>query len=323
MLARMPHVTYIEGFAGPGVYEGGEPGSPIIALRTLRAAAAPDKPVDAIFIDREAACLRRLKAEIDRQVGLPVRPLANDPVLVHGNAADELIPQLDRVRAWRGGIFAFLDSWGNVAVPLDVVRRLARPGCEVFVTLGRRFWRQFGTALAPEWDDMFGSDEWRAVAKVPGAAAQARFIADQYRRALRSVGFRYLLDFELVDVRGEYLYLVHATTNERGVEKMKEALWAVDPVAGTGFQDPRGQVTGQELLALEWQPAVTPLRRDILDWLVKGPMTVEDIKRRTALETVYKPSHATTAVGTLVAEGSVRRSPPSGRLVGSVVIERA
>ena len=30
-----PSATYAEGFAGPGVYAGGEPGSPIIAMQTL------------------------------------------------------------------------------------------------------------------------------------------------------------------------------------------------------------------------------------------------------------------------------------------------
>ena len=29
------NVTYAEGFAGPGIYTGGEPGSPVIALQTL------------------------------------------------------------------------------------------------------------------------------------------------------------------------------------------------------------------------------------------------------------------------------------------------
>ena len=31
---RLPEILYIDGFAGPGEYEGGEAGSPIIALDT-------------------------------------------------------------------------------------------------------------------------------------------------------------------------------------------------------------------------------------------------------------------------------------------------
>jgi three-Cys-motif partner protein len=33
MTRSFPRLVYVDGFAGPGIYEGGEPGSPIIALR--------------------------------------------------------------------------------------------------------------------------------------------------------------------------------------------------------------------------------------------------------------------------------------------------
>lgn len=323
MLSAFPRLTYVEGFAGPGVYTGGEPGSPIIALRTLRAAAAPDKPVDTIFIDRSRTCLDRLKVEIAQHIGPSARPLANPPRLVLGNAADQLLPQLDAVGAWDGGVFAFLDSWGNVAVPIDAVARLARYGCEVFVTLGRRFWQQFGKSLDPGWDRMFGSTRWREVSAVSGAPAQARFLMECYRVALRDAGFPYLLDFELVDDSGEHLYLIHATRSERGREKMKEAIWAVDPVSGAGFRDPRDVGEGQQALGLEWQPNIEPLKPLILDWLRGGPLPVDQVRRRVFRETIYKPVHASRAVEELVRAGLLRRDPPNGKLTATVVVARA
>ena len=322
MLNTMPRVTYVEGFAGPGVYTKDEPGSPIIALRTLNAATAMDKRVDLVFVDRERACLTRLGDEIQRQVPV-LRRSANQPVLVHGNAADEIVSRLDALGAWEGGVFTFLDSWGNVAVPLDVVGRLARRGSEVLVTLGSRFWRQFGPALDPKWDSMFGSPGWRGVTEVDGGAAKARFLANAYRTALHSVGFRYLLDFELVGDRGEYLYLVHATTHERGLEKMKDAVWAADPVHGVGFRDPRGELEGQATLEFEWQPNVEPLVHLIREWVTARPMTLDDVRRNAFFETVYKSSHATEAVRTLLARGLLRRTPPDGRLNGASLLHRA
>jgi hypothetical protein len=192
----------------------------------------------------------------------------------------------------------------------------------VFVTLGRRFWGQFGASVGPEWDEMFGSTAWRAVSSVAGAPAQARFLADCYRTALLDVGFKFLLDFELVDERGEHLYLIHATTNVRGLEKMKDAIWAVDPVSGAAFRDPRDLGIGQETLGLDWQPNVAPLKPLILEWLDTGPQTVEALRQRAFLETVYKPMHATTAIRRLVDEGLLRRSPPEGRLVGATVVAK-
>jgi three-Cys-motif partner protein len=319
MLSRFPRATYIEGFAGPGIYSGGEPGSPIIALRTLQNAPSHDTPVDLIFIDRERRCLSMLQAEIATKIGLPVRPGTRDPQLVYGSAATELLPRLDAVDAWSGGVFAFLDSWGNVAVPLDVVRALARPRCEVFVTLGRRFWAQFGSSVADEWDDMFGSREWRRVTQMAGAQAQGRYLTECYRRSLREAGFTYVLDFELVDEKGELFYLIHGTTHSLGVEKMKDALWAVDPVAGAGFRDPRG-IEGQQPLGLGWLPDLSPLRPMIIEWLRGGPQSVDAIRQRVFDETVYKKTHASSAIAQMVNDQLLSRAPVGGRVTGGTIV---
>lgn len=320
MLQRFPRATYIEGFAGPGIYSGGEPGSPIIAIRTLRRAAGPDKPVDLIFIDREKRCLSMLKGEIEKHARDP-RPGASVR-LVKGNAADEVLAQLQSVRAWDGGVFTFLDSWGNVAVPIDVVRRLARGGSEVFVTLGRRFWAQFKTAVGPEWDEMFGSSDWRQVNEISGASAQAQFLMTCYRRALHDAGFGYVLDFELVDERGEHFYLIHGTTHPLGVEKMKDALWKVDPVTGAGFRDPRGQMEGQQSLGLGWEPDLGPLKPMIIEWLAQGSRSLEAIRQRVFDETVFKATHANRVVTEMLREGLLRRAPSSGRLTGDTMLFR-
>lgn len=320
MLRTFPRATYVEGFAGPGVYVGGEPGSPIIALRTLAAASGPDKPVDLIFVDREPRCLTMLGDEINKNA--PTLRAGSTVHLVGGNAGDEVLARLDAVRAWEGGVFAFLDSWGNVAVPIDVVRRLARRGSEVFVTLGRRFWSQFGKSVGSEWDAMFGTDEWRAVAEIRGAPAQAAFLKACYRRSLQQAGFTYVVDFELVDARGEHLYLIHGTTHQLGVERMKDALWKVDPVSGAGFRDPRGQLQGQQPLGLDWEPDLSPLRAMVSEWIADGAKSLEHLRRRTFEDTVYKQAHASRVVGEMVREGLLGREPTGGRLVGTTMIFR-
>ncbi len=45
-----------------------------------------------------------------------------------------------------------------------------------------------------------------------GEEAKRRHLLTCYRTTLATVGFRYLLDFELIDKRGESLYLVFGTT---------------------------------------------------------------------------------------------------------------
>ncbi len=54
-------ILYIDGFAGPGEYEGGEPGSPVIALRAaLQHAHSFPVPVRMLFIERREDRYKRL-----------------------------------------------------------------------------------------------------------------------------------------------------------------------------------------------------------------------------------------------------------------------
>ena len=81
----------------------------------------------------------------------------------------------------------------------------------------------------------------------------------QYRETIRKAGFTHVLDFELVDLRGASLYLVFGTTHDRGLQKMKEAMWEVDPVAGVRYRDPRDPE--QQMLDIEVEPQTAALER--------------------------------------------------------------
>ncbi|WP_406124726.1 hypothetical protein OHQ89_22405 [Streptomyces canus] len=43
----------------------------------------------------------------------------------------------------------------------------------------------------------------------------------------------------MVDEVGRKLYLIFDTQHERGLEKMKDAMWKVDPSYGVRYRDPR------------------------------------------------------------------------------------
>jgi hypothetical protein len=48
----------------------------------------------------------------------------------------------------------------------------------------------------------------------------------------------------MIDDTGSDLYLIDGTRNRRGLEKMKEAMWKVDPVQGVHYRDPRNPNQG-------------------------------------------------------------------------------
>jgi three-Cys-motif partner protein len=122
-----PSATYVEGFAGPGVYSDDEPGSPVIAIRALVNSVSNPKPlVKFLFIDDDSRCHEMLQIEVKKH--FPDRPRAEDKLrvrYVEGTCIEKLEVNLDSMDAWNQPILAVLDSWGNV--PIDYwVGRAAR-----------------------------------------------------------------------------------------------------------------------------------------------------------------------------------------------------
>jgi three-Cys-motif partner protein len=89
-------VVYIDGFAGPGAYAGGQPGSPIVALEAARIHSRKvDKSLVFWFIEKKLKRVVNLKRCIEA-MKLP----AHFDVNVHqGTFADDLTHVLDGLHA--------------------------------------------------------------------------------------------------------------------------------------------------------------------------------------------------------------------------------
>src|SRR5258708_20466647 len=77
--SRPGRIVFIDGFAGPGEYTGGEKGSPLIALEVLRQHRAKLKAkVTFFFIEKDTKRADHLRRLTDRlKPSLPTRPAAN------------------------------------------------------------------------------------------------------------------------------------------------------------------------------------------------------------------------------------------------------
>jgi three-Cys-motif partner protein len=322
ILARAPwctSITYAEGFAGAGVYEDGEPGSPVIAADVFmrRRALLDGKPLNMVLVEEDSRRIQRLKEEM-----APVLTRYGEPptqLHVHyeeGSCGDKLLPALQGSGAMGAPVFAFLDSFGGPDVPFGLARSIARqPAGEVLVTFGTNFLTRFGEKDQHQQagDEAFGGTEWRQVHQLPSEQKKA-FLVSTYRQSLISAGFRYVILFEMIDDTGSDLHLVYGTRNPKGLEKMKEAMWKVDPVQGVHYRDPRdpNQMTFDfDVLHLE------PLQDAILRELSPGARTMESLREYALLETVYRPPHASSAVQSLLKQGLVEREPSTGRLSGA------
>jgi three-Cys-motif partner protein len=315
--------TYAEGFAGPGVYTGGEPGSPIIAMQALTEKVSDAPIVRFIFIDDDPRCISSLRVQFKEF--FPERPRSQATTqlnFIEGTCIDRLEQSLNDALAWGQPILAVLDSWGNAPISFNLLQRIARnPSSEVIVTLGPQQFMRFVSTLGQEADEVFGGDAtWREVEQMSSGPAKRQHLLTSYRRTLQTAGFKYLLDFELIDTRGSSLYLVFATNHPRGVEKMKDSLWEVDPVYGVGFRDPRDEQ--QETLFELSDPHLAPLTRLLRKRIGEASTTgvpVTELREFALYETVFRPQHVIRALEPLRKIGKIQSNPPGQIRIASLV----
>src|SRR5437867_2197091 len=124
---------YIDGFAGPGQYVGGDDGSPIIALKAAigqqeRIVAS----IDYVFVEKEQDRADYL-ARLVRGMALPTR----FRVQVFGDQTfEDVYTRVIRPsRVGQTPVFAFLDPFGWTGIPFAIVGEIvSAQGAELLVT---------------------------------------------------------------------------------------------------------------------------------------------------------------------------------------------
>ena len=322
------NVTYAEGFAGPGIYTAGEPGSPVIALRSLvgdPSIRTRARDVRFLFVEKNRERAARLRIELEKAAApVPLGELRAhgiDLAIVPGDYDPTLIEVLSAHNAWGRPMLVVLDTFGG-AVRLDLVRRIAdNPSSEVIITFEPHHFSRVATSdRETHADTVFGDPDWRRVADEP-PERKAKWLVAKYRRVLVDSGFAFVLTFELVNTRGHSLFLIFGTTHVRGLQKMKEAMWEVDPISGVQYRDPADP--NQQLLDIELEPITEPLRRELLQYLATAPehaSTVSDLRRFALYQTVYKESQVKPVLDRMVERGLAVGDGPDGqvRLGGTV-----
>lgn len=295
-------ITYLDGFAGPGRYTDGAPGSPLIAHNAARNPKILEgqTPVRLIFIEKDRGTYEQLRTHLDA-----VRSVRSATTVDcrNGDCEKLILPTLSAHGAWGGPIFANLDSFG-VGVPYDIVKALgANPSTEVLITfLAQWFTRFANLEELDRGDRIFGNAAWRQV-RNESPSQKKKYLVDLYLDQLHKAGFDHTLSFELVGPSLN-LFLLFGTANDVGLSKMKNALWAVDRLRGERFVDPRD--VNQMEFTLGIRPDLSGLRQEILRKLESGPLDLTSIGSFALRETLFLPKHAKAVVEELRSEGHVR-----------------
>ena len=239
-------ILFIDAFAGPGEYEEGEPGSPVIALETaLQHDVEFPVPVCLLFIEEREDRFRHLENVLSTYTGQIENSQNVRLSEPRQGECDTLLTAMLNEHEKRGVRFgpalAFLDQFGYSAVSMDLIRRiLAYPQCEVFMYLDYRDMNRWITdsSKAPSFSRTYGGDEWRGAIDLP-ERERRMFLLKTYKNSLRTrANAGYVSTFAMFDKSGRLLYwLVFCTNNRRGLEEMKKAMWKVDDTGSFRFSD--------------------------------------------------------------------------------------
>ncbi len=283
-------ILFVDGFAGPGEYRGGEPGSPVIALKAALNHGQFPMPVQFLFIEHREDRYERLK-----QVLRPYEERVNQSeniAKVKGRCGDcdlvlnDLLDESDKKQTKFGPALAFLDQFGYGAVSMDLIGRiLSFPQCEVFTYLCYKEMNRFITDphKADALTRAFGGQEWRECIDLPTQKRRDGLL-ERYKQGLRErANAKYVVSFLMYDKNNLPLYwLLFCTNNLRGLEEMKEAMWHVDKSGDFRFSD--HEAAGQ-LLLLNQSFDQQWLAGEMMRRLSGKTMTVADIKEWVLVET--------------------------------------
>ena len=210
---------FLDGFAGRGRYEGGESGSPLIALQVLLNHTFFPRWNDIeflfIFVENNPQHYLNLCQELEdfwKQRGTQPDNVKVEPI--NGTFEDAAAGILEQL----GGkslapTFAFIDPFGWKGLPIELIRELlAYKKCEVFVNLMVEQVIRFCEvdSVQASFQELFGTTDEHLP---PPGVKRGEYLLDLYRDQLREVaGFRYVRDFQMIDHRNKPLYnLVYGT----------------------------------------------------------------------------------------------------------------
>lgn len=285
-------IIYLDGFAGPGEYAGGEPGSPVIALDTWlnhSYKSLRDKDIRFLFIEQDIKRYEHLKQLLAQRFPANIR------YQVFAGNFDEtmtaLLDQLEEKQTRLAPTFAFIDPFGYSHTPMRTIQRLmSHPNCEVLITFMYDNINRFLTAdyhgKEQQYTALFGTAEWQKIAgDTLDSDTRRNQLHDLYQVQLKSqAGALYVRSFCMLNHHNAPKYfLFFATNNLLGMKKMKEAMARVDPTCTYLFSD----FTDPNQLRLFNEPNYAELQRLLGQHFRGRTVSIEEIEEYVIADTPF------------------------------------
>lgn len=290
-----PRLLLVDGFAGPGRYSGGEPGSPLLMLDALLSHTALPRLAGVhfifLFIEQDHRRVDHLRSEVAALDALP----SNVTVRIEHGAFEATFGGLLDEATEHGKTlvptFAFIDPFGYSAASMSLTGRLLTyPRCEVLVFLPLSFVHRFVGREGQEdaLTALFGCDDWRGAISLQGDGRRA-FLLELFERQLAAnPTVAHVRSFQLRTQDGNDYRLVFGVGHDKGLDFAKDAMWKVDPIAGTSYV--ATVETGQEVLfsaVVDTGALLAALRGKFgTNWF-----TIAEAERYTRIDTPFRVQH--------------------------------
>ncbi len=302
-------IVYIDGFCGPGRYDGGEQGSPMIVLdAAVNHRRQLQGELVFVFIDERQDRIQHLTGELGQR-SIPKHFKVHVECGKFDEQLEDTLNKLDTQKATLAPTFAFIDPFGFSGIPFKLIERLLKHRrCEALITFQADAMNRF--LGHPEPDvvkhivNTFGTDQVLQVPKSHGD--RITNLRTLYQSQLRTLA-RFVRYFEMRDRnnRVQY-YLFFASNNALGHLKMKEAMWKLDPEGEFRFSD----ATDPNQPVLFEADTTTPLLKLLQGQFGgKGIVSAGVVRKYVEDDTPYIQKHMTAALRVAEDSGTLKVEP--------------
>ena len=275
-------ILFIDGFAGPGIYEHGEDGSPLIALNTFKKHANLNRSgfeIDFYFIEKDKdrkehlhGLVEQMKQDLPGQFNIHVEQGE------FNNSMTEVLNDIDKQNKQLAPCFAMIDPFGVSDTPMSIIERiLNNKTSEVYISFMYEWLNRFKEHehFEKHLDDLYGCKEWRKGIDILNREEKKNFFFELYKSQLKKAGAKYVVHFELYEGNRLVYAIFFGTKSLTGCDKMKQAIWKVAPFGDFAF---RGTHSDQMTLSLEFSdfsPLITSLQKHFKE---AGWVSIEVVK---------------------------------------------
>lgn len=309
-------------FAGEGVYENGEKGSPLVAIECIKNHYFGNKKkcpnLEVHFndfgkseISPNLSKIQRVQEFVAKEF-VPNNVKINYHEISYSTIISNVIVSLNNLKQSERALL-FIDPWGYKEIkPIDLKNLMQNGKTEIILFLPIYHMYRFAQKSLTATDFPGGKPLEKFLTELyggqmPDVATSRKFITSLSNKFLEFLQIKYSDTFTIEREKGNFFCLFFFTNNKKGYQKMLETKWLLDEERGDGFRinESPGQVGLFDMMEVDnYQDQV---RR----YLKSGKVTNQDLFD-FGLTNRHLPKHTNMILKSMDKEGVIEVIPLDG-----------